>query len=38
MRVARSEKVEVISKVERTAVRRSLHRMVRCFVRREIKA
>src|SRR5438552_5022621 len=28
-RVARSESVEVISKVERTAVRRSLHRMVR---------
>ncbi len=27
--VARSECVEVISKVERTAVRRSLHRMVR---------
>src|SRR5437773_9680117 len=28
-RVARSESAEVISKVERTAVRRSLHRMVR---------
>src|SRR5437773_5129539 len=28
-RVARSGSVEVISKVERTAVRRSLHRMVR---------
>ena len=29
MRVARSGRVEVISKVEGTAVRRSLHRMVR---------
>src|SRR6266536_5044745 len=28
-RVARSESAEVISKVERTAVRRSLHRLVR---------
>jgi hypothetical protein len=31
-RVARSGSVEVISKVERTAVRRSLHRNVRRFV------
>jgi hypothetical protein len=38
MRVARSESVEVILKGERTAVRRSLHRRVGCFVRREIKA
>ena len=31
-RVARTGSLEVISKVERTAVRRSLHRMVRCGV------
>ena len=31
-RVARSESAEVISKVERTAVRRSLHRLVRSLV------
>lgn len=34
-RVARSESVEIISEVERTTVRRSLHRLVRWLVRRE---
>src|SRR5215211_8272850 len=32
-RVARSGCLEVISKVQRTTVRRSLHRMVRCLWR-----
>jgi hypothetical protein len=37
-RVDRSGSVEIISKVERTAVRRSLHRLVRCFASQLIGA